>query len=186
MYTSNYVSLDKLLELKKATMNLSLQHWYDYELFTWQWWIKFLYLVIPIFAFYKLLDRKRIFEVLTYGLMISIISIILDLTGVNFILWDYPIRFVPIGIFLVHDLVFIPIVSMLIFQKFSTWKSFATANIILSAVGAYIEEPIAIWINIYKPLNWKHTYSFIVFFTITILCKCCIQTIREKISHATN
>ncbi|GFZ32054.1 hypothetical protein CSC2_25800 [Clostridium zeae] len=162
---------EKILELKQTEFDLSLQHWYNYELFTWQWWIKFIYLIIPIFLLYKLLDRKRSFEILTYGLMISLMATVMDVVGVNFVLWRYPIRMLPVGIFLVHDLVFIPIVSMLIFQYNSNWKAFITANIVLSAIGAYIEEPIAIWINIYEPLAWKHTYSFILFLTMTVVCK---------------
>lgn len=171
MYTDKYSLHEKIFELKKTEIELSLQHWYNYELFTWQWWIKFIYLIIPIILLYKLIDRKRIFEIFTYGLMLSLMATVIDIVGVNFVLWEYPIRLVPVGIFLVHDLVFIPIISMLIFQYCSSWKAFVTANIILSAIGAYVEEPIAIWIRIYKPITWRHTYSFLLFFAMTVVCK---------------
>ncbi|GFP74740.1 CBO0543 family protein [Clostridium fungisolvens] len=171
MNSSRELLHEKVLELKRTELDLSLQHWYNYELFTWQWWIKFTYLIIPIFLFYKLLDRKRSFEILTYGLMISLMATIIDIIGCDFILWNYKIRLLPVGFFLIHDVIFIPIVSMLIFQYNSSWKAFITANIILSAIGAYIEEPIAVLINIYEPIAWKHTYSFFLFFAMTVICK---------------
>lgn len=186
MLNDNYAISEKLLELKQTTMHLSLEHWYNYEIFTWQWWIKFAYSIIPIIVFFKLLDRKRNFEILTYGLMISLISTVIDFEGVNFVLWDYPIRMLPSGFFQVHDLVLIPITSMLIFQYCSRWKKFALANLALAAAGAYIEEPIAIWMNIYIPLNWKHTYSFIIFFMMTIICKFIIEKMKTSSEKALN
>ncbi|MBK1810030.1 hypothetical protein JHL18_05150 [Clostridium sp. YIM B02505] len=169
---SNMESLhEKILDLKKTELDLSLQHWYNYELFTWQWWIKFVYIIIPIFLLYKLLDRKRSFEILTYGLMISLMATVIDIAGSDFMIWNYKIRLLPVGIFLVHDTIFIPIISMLLYQYYTSWKAFITANLILSAIGAYIEEPIAVWINIYEPLAWRHTYSFFAFFAMTVICK---------------
>ena len=178
MFNDNYELSQKILETKKSAMNLSLEHWYNYELFTWQWWIKFIYLIIPIIIFFKFLDRRRSFEILTYGLMISLISTVIDVIGVNFIWWDYPIRLLPSGFYQIHDLVFIPIISMLLFQHYSSWKSFAIANLILAAAGAYIWEPISMWLNYYKPFSWKHTYSFIVFFMMTVFCKYIIEKLK--------
>lgn len=161
-------------------LELSLKHWFNYEVFTWQWWGKFVYLIIPIILLYKLLDRKRIFELASYGLMISLISNVLDVIGVNFVLWTYPIRFLPTGFFAIHDLVVITITSMLVYQYCFSWKSFIVANIILSAMGAYIKDPLLTLINVYKQINWNHTYSFVLFLIMSIICKYIINILKNS------
>jgi hypothetical protein len=181
MISANDPLFQKLLETTNALRQLSLEHWLHYELFTWQWWMKFIYLILPILLLIKLLDRKRIFEIVTYGLIISLISTVMDVAGLSLMLWQYPIRFLPVGFFAIHDLFFIPIISMLLFQYCNAWKSFAGANLLLAAVGSFIEEPLAIWIKIYHPLHWKHLYSFFVFFAITMFSRLVVT--RLKLSH---
>lgn len=107
---------EKIIELKKALFELSLQHWLRYELFTWQWWLKFIWFAIPIIILYKLLDRKRIFEIVPYGLLVSLVIVIMDNIGGSLVLWVYPIRFLPIGFFIIHDVVVLPIIYMLFYQ----------------------------------------------------------------------
>ncbi|MDP4146816.1 MAG: CBO0543 family protein [Bacillota bacterium] len=170
----------KIFEMRKSVLHLTIEHWYSYELFTWQWWIKFVYLLIPIFIFFKLLDRKRIFEIMIYGLMLSLLSTVTDVVGVYYLLWDYSIRLIPSGFFQVHDLFVIPIVSMLIYQYFTEWKPFIIANLIVGAIGGYLKEPLYMWVKIYKPINWSHTYSFILYFVIAIICRYVIDKIKNS------
>lgn len=184
MFGDEIALSQKLLETTEALKQLSLEHWYHYELFTWQWWLKFTYLIIPILLLIRYLDWKRSFEILSYGLIISLISTVIDIIGVNLLWWHYPIRFLPFGFFAVHDLVFIPIVALLIFQRYNSWKSFCIVNLLLAAVGAYIEEPLAAWIGIYKPLQWKHTYSFFLFFGMTLLSRFIIVKLRAASTKA--
>lgn len=184
MLSDNGPLSQKILEATEALKQLSLEHWFHYELFTWQWWIKLIYLILPILLLIKLLDRRRVFEILTYGLMISLISTVIDVAGLNLTLWHYPIRFLPIGFFVVHDLLFIPIISMLLFQYCNSWKSFSTANLLLAAAGAFIEEPLAIWIRIYQPLHWKHLYSFLLFFGIAMFSRLVVTSLKASYEKA--
>lgn len=169
----------KLSEIRNTHLRLTLEHWLKYEIFTWQWWGKFIYLIIPLIVFYKLLDRKRSFEIVTYGLLISLFSTVIDVVCVNFVWYSYPIRLLPVGFFAVHDLIFIPIVSMLFYQYNSNWKRFVIANLILSGLGAYIKEPFLTWIKVYEPIHWNHMYSFILFFIMTVVCKCIVDKIKK-------
>jgi hypothetical protein len=173
-----YALAEKIIELKRSLLQLSIQHWLNYELFTWQWWAKFIYMIVPIIIWYKLLDRKRISEIVSYGLLVSLILTILDVIGFNFVLWEYPIRSLPIGFFIINDVVFLPIVYMLFFQYYSEWKSFIVANIFLSIVGSFIVEPLYILMGTYKELTWRHTYSFFLYVFVAIFCKCIINKIN--------
>jgi hypothetical protein len=184
MQAVNYTLSEKLLEAKRTLLQLSLNHWFNYELFTWQWWGKFIYLGIPMILFYKLLDRKRILEIVSYGLIISLLSTISDTTGTGFVLWEYPIRLMPIGFFAVHDLAIVPIISMLVYQFCSSWKSFIIFNVILSAIASFIIEPLYIWINIYKPIEWKHIYSFFSYLLMAVLCKLIINKLIKYYQKA--
>lgn len=175
---AQYLS-EKILEKKMTLLNLSIEHWLNYELYTWQWWIKFVYLAIPIIIWYKLADRKRILEIVSYGLLVSLISTVLDSIGVTFVLWNYPIRLLPIGLSAVHDLVIIPITYMLIFQYYSKWKSFIIASILLAAVASYIIEPLYTLIGIYQAITWKHIYSFFIYIILAFFCKSIIDKLTK-------
>lgn len=180
--SGNYYELSsKLFELSKAHSELSLQHWLHYEFLTWQWWGKIIYLIIPIILLYKVLDRKRALEIVSYGLIISLMSTIIDTIGVSFLLWEYPIRLLPTGFFAVHDLVVIPITTMLVYQFFPSWKSYIIINTILSAIGAFIVEPIYMILKVYHPINWPHRYSFLLYIVMVIICKLIID--KLKTSH---
>lgn len=175
---------EKIMELKMDEVQtnlqqMSVQHWLSYEVFTWQWWLKFACLVVSIIVIFKLIDRKHLFKILTYGLMVSLVSMLIDNIGVNFILWKYPIRLFPIEFFIVHDTVMLPVIYMLFFQYFRKWKSFIIAHILLSIFGAFIVEPFYILIGIYKEIRWQHIYSFVIYTILAIVLKLIVEKLNN-------
>jgi len=160
-----------IIKTKLALAHTSLQHWLLYELFTWNWWVKITALIIAVIVWYKFANRKRINEIILYGLLVSLICLTLDIIGTYYVLWEYPIRLLPLNFSEIHDFIILPIIFMLIYQRYTHWKSFIISNIIMSFLLSFIGENIAIWLNFYKEIAWKHIYSFPIYFIIAIVCK---------------
>ena len=161
----------KIEQLQTTLQDISIQHWLNYELFTWQWWFKLILVTIALIMLFKLIDKKNLFKILTFGFIIGLIAITLDNIGINFVLWDYPIRFLPIEFFIFHDTILVPVTFMLIFQYFPKWDKFIIVQVLLSVFGAFIVEPFYVLIGIYKQITWQHIYSFIMYILIAIVCK---------------
>jgi hypothetical protein len=137
--------------------------------------------IIPWFLWWKAVDKKRKIEILLYGSLISIYSILLDEIGSYFSLWIYKYQLVPISPRLNPiDLTVMPITYMVVYQLFKKWKSFLIAQLILAFGAAFITEPVFIWLGIYKPLNWELYYSFIIYFVLGVFNKWWVGRLIEK------
>lgn len=167
-----------MLNLKIELFHLSYQHWLNYEFLTWRWFVKILIIIIFTFVIFKFIDRKRIFEIISYGVLISLISVILDIIGTYLVFWEYTTRVFPIEFSEIHDLVVIPVSFMLVYQYFDKWNSFIFASAILSAMASFAFEPIFIMLKFYNPITWKHVYSFPIFWLVAIICRYLIKKLK--------
>ncbi|WP_404406868.1 CBO0543 family protein [Jeotgalibacillus malaysiensis] len=76
-------------------------------------------------------------------IIIIITTTLLDVVGLQYRFWDYPIAFLPIiPRSYPFDFSMIPVAYMLLYQCFRTWKFFATALIIMALTYAFIGEPL--------------------------------------------
>jgi hypothetical protein len=164
--------LQKSLEAKKNYRDISMQHWLTAEVWQWQWWVSLALAVIPLYFWWKLLDKKRILEICVYGLMINVFASYLDVTGSEYVWWDYPIRLVPnLPRLFPIDFTVVPVVYMLVYQYFPKWKHFIIANTVVAAIFAFVMEPLMIWMNLYALETWKLYYSFPIYIAMAVICK---------------
>lgn len=150
--------------LREKLRDISLEHWVHEDLFSFNWWLLLAASILPFFIWWRLVDKTRLFEILTFGLICAIFACFLDVVGVSFLLWGYPdklFHFIPPLV--PADFVVIPVSGMLIYQYFSTWKSYAAAAAGLGILFAYIIEPLFSLLDMFVLIHWKHTYSFIGF-----------------------
>ena len=136
--------------------------------------------MLCIIVLYKFANRKRITEIMIYGLLVSLIGLTLDTIGTGYVLWEYPIRLFPVSFSEVHDLVLFPVVFMLNYQRYTQWKSFIISTVLLSFLLSFVGENTAIWLNFYREISWKHIYSFPVYIAIAIICKIVTSQIIHK------
>lgn len=174
----------KLIDLHALYIHSRYDHWLQYELYTWQWWL----LIICPIAFWllwiKVVDRKKVIEILLYGLLIFIFTTAMDAIGIAYLLWDYQIKTLSKlpHIFSLDTAVF-PVIYMLIYQYYPRWNTYLTSIVVMSAVFSFVGEPFLAWIGIYIMLKWKYVYSFPVFIAIGIICKVFVDwlvSIRQK------
>jgi hypothetical protein len=158
-----------MIELKTRLYSMSVQHWLDYEFLTWKWFLKIFIVVLFIIIFWKFADKSM--ETIFFGVLLALISTVLDVVGTYMVFWEYPLRIFPIEFSEIHDFIVVPISFIFVFQYFRTWKAFFIADIALSAVSAFVVEPVFIKLDFYRPISWHHIYSFIIFTGLVIFCK---------------
>jgi hypothetical protein len=146
--------------------------WMREDVFHFGWWFLLILFLISAFVWWKKVDKSRLYEIILYAVLISIITLILDELGEELTLWDYPIDifplFPPIS---AVDLASLPIIYSLIYQHFRTWKTFITATIVMAAINCFIAEPLFALGGIYQPLTWKYYYGFPIYIAMAICTK---------------
>ena len=163
---------NQMIQIKLMHKQLSMEHWVNYEVFTWQWWIGVACVVIPLLLMWKLVDKQRLLEIIAFGFMLNILATFLDVVGSELLLWNYTLRIIPqIPLLFPVDFVLVPIFYMLIYQRYNTWKQFLLASTILALALAFVAEPLAVYIGQYQLIHWKFIYSFPIYIVLAIFCK---------------
>ncbi|MDH7478873.1 MAG: CBO0543 family protein [Syntrophomonadaceae bacterium] len=127
------------------------------------------------------MDKTRLMEILFVGLLFSVIADFLDVAGSSFVLWSYPVMFLPVMPPMVPvNLVYLPVMYMLIYQFFPGWKPFIVASTALAAVNSFVGEPLCVWLNIYQLNNWRHVYSFPIYILVAVVVKWATVKIQSK------
>ncbi|GAB6158572.1 hypothetical protein JCM39194_17720 [Desulfotomaculum varum] len=148
------------------------QHWLHHDLLTLQFWLLIILLIAPWIIWYKLIAKKRLCEILLFGMIVSIIATTLDEFGCQLNLWEYVYDIEPLFPRLIPvNFTVLPVSYMLLYQYFKSWRSFLAAGFVMSALFSFLAEPVLVWIGIYQMLHWKHTYSFPIYIIIAVLVK---------------
>lgn len=165
-------SYEKILETQRSLTDLHIQNWLHYSFPRWIWWFLLFWTIFPVVIWWKYLDRRRFLEISFFGVMLSISSGILDSVGVQLLLWTYPYGLLPaLPNFFPIDYVTIPVIFMLVYQKYLEWKGFIIASTIVASVLSLVLDPIIVYLNIYQPLSWQYYYSIPTFVFMVCFCK---------------
>jgi hypothetical protein len=173
-------SFDQILEVQNYCFQLQVQHWLKYEIFTPQAFLLLAMLILPWFLWWKLVDKTRFLEIIIFGLLICTAATLLDEVGCQLNWWDYRYDIEPLFPRLIPmNFTMLPVWYMLIYQYFTQWKSFITANIIASALLSFIGEPALAMTGIYVMLDWKHYYSFPIYIILALIFKVVLNWIMN-------
>jgi hypothetical protein len=166
---------------------MRMEHWLQYELFSFQWWLLVSVFVVPWIIWGIFVDKRRIVELLLLGALLSCIVITLDATGVELHLWSYNFKVFPLyNRLLSIDLSLLPVSYMFLYQWFPGWRQYLAASIVLSLGGAFLAEPLFTALGIYNPHAWKHLYSFPIYIVLAVMMKWIMHkllAIQEKRGH---
>jgi hypothetical protein len=172
--------LDEIIVLKGELHELYLKHYAEKELFSVTWWINIALLLIPLIIWWKMVDKKRLPEIMIFGFACNVFAAFLDVFLTDYLLWEYPVRVVPqISLFVPVDYVIVPVVGMYLYQKFPKWGPFLLASTLASAFMSFICEPLAVAINMYKLLTWRYVYSFPIYIAINAAFKFFTQRVMK-------
>ncbi|MDR6553111.1 CBO0543 family protein [Paenibacillus qinlingensis] len=173
--------LEEIVYVHKELTDHWQQYWLHYDLFTLQWWLLLALLIIPWVVWWRLADKKRLTDIILFGVAMSFLIFLLDHIGYELNLWVYPHKLFPtIPESSSFDLGILPVLHMLLFQYFTGWRSYVIANILMATVFAFLCEPISVWIGLYKILHWKYMYSFPLYILKAVMMKGMFEIIKKR------
>lgn len=176
-----YPSFEEILELQNKVVEMQIQNWLHHDLFTLQWWLLLIILVVPWLIWWKFVDRKRLIEILLFGLLMATVVTILDEIGAQLNLWEYPFDIEPLFPRLIPiNLAALPVIFMFVYQYFPEWKSFLIANLVVAAVLSFIAENILEWLGMYELFQWENYYSFPIYIIMAVSLKWLMKIILAK------
>lgn len=165
-------SFEQIIDIQGVITQMQIQFWLKHEFLTIQFWILLATLVLPWFLWFKLIDKKRFIELLAFSLLVHVFVTILDEVGCQLNLWDYRYDIEPLFPRLLPvNMSVLPVLYSLVYQYIKSWKAYIIANVIFAAFLSFTAENLMIFLHIYAPINWKHIYSFPIYFALAILFK---------------
>lgn len=163
-------------ELIDKLTKLDLEAWLKTELFTINWWLLLFILTIPWIHWIKLVDRKRILEILIVGFFAANITTLADVIGNEYGLWGYPTQLIPTAPrAFSFDFGIIPVTYMLIYQYSTTRKSFIIYLISMAGVFGFIGDLIAVKFELIYYFKWNPFFSFLYYIFVGLLIKIILQ-----------
>ncbi|MFA9560407.1 CBO0543 family protein [Evansella sp. AB-rgal1] len=170
--TSNKPSWNEIIDLRIEIRDMVIDYWLYDTLFSFNWWFLLITTIATFVIWLIVLDKSRLLEIMTFGLLIGTIVFVLDTIGITLVLWSYPDKLIPLipPILEIHK-IHIPIIYMIIYQYFHSWKTYSIVLVITSAIFAFVLEPITNWLGIYEIYHWKYTYSFPIYFILGVWMK---------------
>ena len=176
-------NLQKVNDLEKESMLLDVQGWLNYDVFTFDWWLLLAFFILPWIIWIKLVDRKRIVEILLFGMFIIKITTLTDILGTELDFWRYPTSLIPIfPRAFPFDVSMVPVGMMLLFQFFSTWKSFVKSLVIMAALYAFVGEPFCVWKELVVYIKWNYFFSFLYYIIVGTLIRAFVEKLKV-LSH---
>jgi len=180
----NYPSTPELAEMVRLLSKARMDHWLADGLGTWRWWVLLIILIIPWFIWYKYVDKKKLHEIILFGTIIIISDITLDEIGFELSLWHYPIDVIPLFPRLTSiDYTAIPVIKMVLYQYFPTWKSFFWAMVAMATVFSFIAEPLIVKLGFYTVLKWNYIYSFFIYIASGLCARWIVKKIFEIVKR---
>lgn len=159
-------------EIQSQADKLLHKNWLEYMIFTWQWWLLLFVMVAPWVVWWKLADKKRILELLTYGLMVTMLSMSFDAIGVEYDFWEYDYQLIPLlDVLIVFDISVVTVTYMLVYQYIKSWGWFIAVHLVVAGAFAFLAEPALVRLGYYRLLSWKFFYSFPIYFAIAVFLR---------------
>ncbi|RBW69652.1 CBO0543 family protein [Bacillus taeanensis] len=174
------MAVNDFSDLQYELTQLRIEHWLHQELFSFQWWILVFTFIVPWLIWWKLVDKKRIIEIMLYGIILMYIATMLDAAGTELKLWEYSYKEISLyNRLMAVNIGALPVIYMIIYQYANNWKRFIFVSVITAAAFSFVFEPFFQWIGIYNTYHWKSIYSFPIYILLGVLIKGLIEKCKK-------
>lgn len=82
--------IDKIIELRKQIFKIQYDLFMHHTLFSFKWWVMLCFVILLWFLWWKLVDKKRLQEIVLTGFIAGFLTFIFDAFGLEMVLWAYP------------------------------------------------------------------------------------------------
>jgi hypothetical protein len=150
----------------------SYKHWLSQELFTFPWFFNIAFLIVLYIVWIKIVDKQRLQELILFGALLSVASVLVDTIAVTIGLWEYKVSIFPISPApFPFDYTVLPIFYMTVMQYTSTWRGYLIGSLVSASVFSFIIEPVYIWLGIKVFYHFNYFYMFVLVLAVTITIK---------------
>ncbi|MGN7942496.1 MULTISPECIES: CBO0543 family protein [Bacillaceae] len=161
--------IQKVYSKYQDSHNSFVDTWQQMILYSARWWLGLALSILPWLLWWKLHNKSYTGDLLRAGFFMAIISLILDSIGLQLGLWIYPYNMFPfITGYFPWDLTLLP-VSIMFFIEYKPKWSPLFKGILYGLFAAFIGEPIAMALDLYKPVHWSNFYSFPIYILLFLL-----------------
>lgn len=158
--------------LQAQLSQMHVQDWLQNDVFHPKWWALIALLILSAAVWCLLLDKKRAKEVCLFAALCAVFALGLFEYGDELTLWDYPVDVIPFFPPLTSvNLILLPMVFSLLYQRFFSWKGYVIAVLAASAVVSFAVEPLLSLAEMYQLVNWNHILSFLVYTAVALLTR---------------
>lgn len=176
----DYPAQDQINEILHNLIAARTENWLNHDLFSWQWFLLVFVTIAAWVIFWKLADKRRLDELLLYGMIIMAITINLDEIGTELLLWTYPIKIMPLFPRMIAvDHAAVPVIYTLVYQYFDTWKGFTWAMLGVAASFSFIAEPMLELMDLYAVDNWKHYYGIPIYVLMAVMSRYIVKKVYQ-------
>ncbi len=163
-----------LYEKSRELARQSAERWLSEELFSLGWFIEIVILIAAYVIWLKLLDRRRITELLLIGSLTAVVkSVNSILLGSILGLADYTVRLIPAesNVF-ITSVTISPIIVMLAGQYSKTWGGYMLRTGIGYAILCFGIFPLYMLVGALKFYHWNVLYHFLELFALSLIVRC--------------
>ncbi len=163
-----------LYEKSRELERLSMERWLSDEVFSFGWFLMLGILIVFYAVWLKLLDKRRITELLLIGSLTAVVKSLNSMfLGQLLGLAEYTIRLVPAqsNIF-ITSLTISPIIVMLAEQYSSTWGGYIIRTGIGFALLCFGIFSLYVLVGALKFYNWNVFYHILVLFALAMVVRC--------------
>jgi hypothetical protein len=161
-----------MLELQEKMTRVDIESWLDHDFLSTEWWLQLVMFILPWFVFWRFAKREKLPELALYGSWVLVLAESLDHVGYELGFWFYPAELAPLfPRFEEVNLSALPVIYMLIYQYFPTWKGFTAAITVMALIFTLAAEPALIALGLYTPLHWKPYYGLPIYIAIGLMLK---------------
>jgi len=167
------VVTSEMIRQAKMTMHeYVLAKWLAEDVFSPKWWGFVALIIVSYIICFSLLDKRRFTQILLFGSLMAVSSVVISIFGSNFNLWSYKSRIVPtIPSPFVYDLTIIPLYYMLVYQYSPNWKSFLMWNGVLAGIIGFGYFPALSALKVVSIENWSYFGFFAVNFSFAVIAR---------------
>ena len=166
------MDINEQIKQAKIVLNkLVVEDWKN-ELFSPAWLGIIAVILLSYYICFRLLDKRRLTQLLLYGSLMTVSITIIDIFATQFGFWTFLIRVLPIvPSVLFFDYTIIPLYYMLVYQYSSTWRRFAAWNAVLAGIISFIFFPLLTALKLFKLDNWRYIYFFPLIYILAFICR---------------
>ena len=171
----------KIDKVSNQLVDLRLQIWREYTLYSWQWWMLLGVCVGMTVLFFVLIRKGQLLPCIAYYGLIYVLNKNLDDAATAMDWYDYRMQLEPIiPTMLPANLFAIPMGLSILYGRYESWKSFAIALVVAAGFISYIALPLMKRVNIYLPKAWNAHWSFLSLVLMAAIAKLAIDLVSHQ------